>query len=260
MKLFKPALAGLLYIKESYHGFREVHLGESPLRVLPYDRKFWDSVDVGQWEPETLQLYESVISPGMQYCDIGAWIGPTVLYARHCGARVTCFEPDPLAYERLLGNLRLNGALDVRTFQIALGESDSTRTMGALVGSLGKSATSLLGASAQQKVNVTGLTWKTAQTLLGLPVFQFIKIDIEGGEVELLPTMFDYLREFRPVVLLSTHWHFLSDSGRSSLLDSLAALGQLYPGSVALGKNEPYAIDFSDPLTPSRQSQYFLKP
>lgn len=230
------------------------------MRALPYDKAFWDAVDAGQWEPETLLLYESVLSSGMQYCDIGAWIGPTVLYARHCGARVTCFEPDPLAYERLLGNLRLNGALDVSTFQVALGARDSTRTMGAMVGSLGKSATSLFGCLAAQTVNVTGLAWKTAQGLLGLPVFQFIKIDIEGGEVELLPEMFNYLHEFRPAILLSTHWQFLSEPDRASLGSSLAVLGQLYPGSVALEKPGPSAVDFSDPLTSSRHSQFFFKP
>lgn len=251
MKILEPALNKLRHLKQSYRGFREVRLGGSPMRALPYDKAFWDAVDAGQWEPETLQLYESVISPGMQYCDIGAWIGPTVLYARHCGARVTCFEPDPLAYERLLGNLRLNGALDVTTFHCALGKDDGFREMGAMVGSLGKSATSLLGTSAAQKVKVPCLSWSSANALFTLPRFDFIKMDIEGGEVELLPLMLGYLAEYKPSLLLSTHWSFLDERGGNELASSLVSLSSMYKTTHAIEETGQVLVNLADGVRPA---------
>lgn len=245
---------------DHWHGFRRVHLDGSTLQVLPYDKSFWDGVDAGRWENETLRALASVLGPGKRYCDIGAWIGPTVLAAHRRGAEIFCFEPDPLAYERLLGNLRLNGALDVRSFQVALGAEDGVREMGAMVGSLGKSATSLLGAGAQHTVRVTGMTWDTACRVFSLPRFDMIKMDVEGGEVELLPGMLDYLREHKPVLLLSTHWSFLTEEKRKILCNSLAALAALYPDAVALSGPSRGPVDLRDPLTPSHQSIFLLRP
>ncbi len=241
-------------------GFRPVSLGGFDMRVLPYDKQFWDGVQAGTWEPETLEALASVVGPGTAYCDIGAWIGPTVLFARCRGARVTCFEPDPLAYERLLGNLRLNGAFDVRSFPCALGKRDGLRTMGAMVGSLGKSATSFFGTGAAQTVEVASLTWETARRLLELPVFDVLKMDIEGAEVELLPLLLDYLREHRPSLLLSTHWSFLPEADRTSLSASLSELGKIYKSTVALGGSGGLTVDLSDPLTASKQAVFLLKP
>ena len=251
--------ATLLHLKRSYHGFRDVDMGRCRLRVLPYDRSFWDAVDAGHWEPETLHLYDSVISPGMQYCDIGAWIGPTALYARHCGAHVTCFEPDPLAYERLLGNLRLNDALDVTTFHCALARETGFREMGAMVGSLGKSATSLLGSAAAQKVRVPCLSWSSVNAMFSLPRFDFIKIDVEGGEVELLPEMMDYLKEFKPALLLSTHWTFFDKQRTDELCCCLALLASIYGVTNALAGMEQVPVDLTNLPAAGRPSMFFLR-
>ena len=244
---------------DQWRGYREVRLGAKTLKVNPYDKRFWDSVDQGTWENETLQALGSALSPGKKYCDIGAWIGPTVLAAHQHGAEIHCFEPDPLAYERLLGNLRLNGALDVRCLQLALGAVDGPRTMGAMVGSLGKSATSLLGGESQHTVRVSGMTWSTACRVFALPRFDVIKMDIEGGESELLPSMMDYLREFRPVLILSTHWSFLSEDGRGALCASLASLADIYADVRSLTGASGDPCDLKDPLTPSRQSIFVLR-
>lgn len=243
----------------NWRGFRKVSLDGVALKVLPYDKWFWDKVNVGEWERETLSILSRELHPGSRYCDIGAWVGPTVLAACHRGAEVYCFEPDPLAYERLLGNLRLNNLLHVRAFQVALAAGDWTRQMGAMVGSLGKSATSLLGGGVQHRVSVAGMSWKTACRVFDLPCFDLIKMDIEGGEVELLPEMMDYLREFRPTMILSTHWQFLSDDQRGSLAVSLHSLASIYPKVTALAETSSGGVDLADPMTASRQSSFLLQ-
>ena len=70
MTLAGFTLATLRHLKRAYHGCRDVDMGGCRLRVLPYDRSFWDAVDAGHWEPETLHLCSSVISPGMSQVDL----------------------------------------------------------------------------------------------------------------------------------------------------------------------------------------------
>jgi hypothetical protein len=50
-----------------------------------------------------------------------------------------------------------------------------------------------------------------------------IKIDIEGGEFDLLPTMGSFLREARPLLLLSIHAAFFPPDARAARLDPLLA-------------------------------------
>jgi FkbM family methyltransferase len=226
--------------RENLRGWRTVRLDSRPIKVVPfYDEKFWSDVDSGFWEPQTLSLLRSQCGPGSKYCDIGAWVGPTVLHAANLGAQVVCFEPDPLAFERLRGNLRLNGALDVVALNFALGESTSLRKMGALVGSLGKSATSFLGDGAEQTIEAPCLSWNDAMRLLGQPRFDFIKIDIEGGEVELLPVMLDYLETHRPSLFISAHWHFLDQEMGQRLRELLCAVEEIIGGAIGLDGNVP---------------------
>jgi FkbM family methyltransferase len=241
-----------------FRGWRRVHIGKNEFRVNTSNHSFWNSVDSGRWEPETLAILQATLKPGNIYCDIGAWVGPTVLFAHSCGAKVYCFEPDPIAYECLLENLRLNGAFSIRTFQCALGKTDGPRTMGAMVGSLGKSATSLFGVNARQTVSVTGLRWETAKRCFQLPDFDFLKIDIEGGEVELLPQLIEFLRERKPTLLLSTHYSFLPEKERTLLASLLADLDEIYRSAESITSNQRKPVDLRDPNILPSHSVFFL--
>ena len=89
-------------------------------RVAPGNRKFWRKVDAGQWEPETFTVLARCLRADSVYVDVGGWVGPTVLFAAAQGASVYCVEPDPVAYERLLANLRINKVAGVQSFHGAL--------------------------------------------------------------------------------------------------------------------------------------------
>ncbi|MEY8839315.1 FkbM family methyltransferase, partial [Cribrihabitans sp. XS_ASV171] len=55
-------------------------LGDLPFRGDPYHSKFWRKAAAGGWEPETFGVLERHLSAERDYLDIGAWIGPTVMY------------------------------------------------------------------------------------------------------------------------------------------------------------------------------------
>src|SRR5271169_2276295 len=83
---------------------------------------FWRRMQDGAWEPETLWLLDRLLTPGVEFYDIGAWIGPTTLFASMKGVRVVAFEPDPVARKALATNLALNptaGSVSVRPYALA---------------------------------------------------------------------------------------------------------------------------------------------
>lgn len=59
------------------------------------DHRWW-KVFVEQWEADTFRAYRVFIRPGDTVVDVGAWIGPTVMFATACGAgRILAIEPNP---------------------------------------------------------------------------------------------------------------------------------------------------------------------
>jgi len=169
----------------------------------------------------------------MTFCDIGAWVGPISIYAAKLGAEVTCFEPDPVAYERLLFNLHMNIPCGVKSFNLALGGSDGLRRLAPLATVLGQSGSSFYAPPVEsENAQVLALSWSSAGRLLELPAFDIVKIDIEGGEAELLPDMIAWLREHRPHLLLAAHWGFVPAERQSALEKALSELAGIYRAPI----------------------------
>jgi FkbM family methyltransferase len=194
------------------------------LRVDPNHWRFWRKAARGQWEPETLALLEQRLGAEMVLCDIGAWIGPTTIFAARRCRHVYCFEPDTTAYAELLHNLRLNQVENVTPFNIALSASEGLRSLASFGGLPGDSRTSLLAAPDDASgVQALSLRWAHWLALARPPRVDFLKIDIEGGEFELIPSMAAYLAERRPLLLLSTHAPYLPPAERASMMRALSA-------------------------------------
>jgi hypothetical protein len=69
------------------------------------NHRFWqDYFASGTWEAFTLDTIDTYVTPDSTYVDIGAWVGPTVLWAARRGGRVVA------AYQqRLSQRLRRQG-------------------------------------------------------------------------------------------------------------------------------------------------------
>lgn len=224
-QLFKCVKSKLDFVETSVAGIK--------LNAHPLDWNFWVSTHEDSWEPDTIRIFRENLGPGVLYCDIGAWVGPTVLLAAGLGANVTCFEPDPSAYERLLHNIRGNKLSNIQPFQIALSSSDGIRSIVPITKNLGQSSSSIhIQASGKESAGVLALSWDSACRLLKLPNYDFIKIDIEGGEHDLLPSMMSYLAEHRPKVLLSTHLPFIEKNKREDYIKVIDSIWELYPNSA----------------------------
>lgn len=211
-------------------GHYPTRLRGAALRVDPNHWRFWRKAARGLWEPQTLEVLAQRLEPHMVVCDIGAWIGPTaILAARHC-RHVYCFEPDTTAYGELLRNLQLNRIENITPFNLALAATDGMRRVASFGGAPGDSQTSLLAAADDARATqILCLSWARWLELAQPPRIDFLKIDIEGGEFDLLPSMAAYVAAHRPALLLSTHAPYLAPSAREPMLrrlvDALRAYG-----------------------------------
>ncbi|CAG1771783.1 hypothetical protein BAC3_02071 [uncultured bacterium] len=173
---------------------------------------FWIRVSSGQWEPDTLHVFDQFLTKDTSYIDIGAWIGPTVLYAASLAKVVYAFEPDPLAFNDLSTNVALNPQItNIKIYPCFVGVTRGKVTMGSRdLG--GDSMSSTLFASKRTTWLAESIRLEefVSEEKIHSPIF--VKIDIEGGEYSLIPKLQTFFELYRPVVCLSLHPDFLLSS------------------------------------------------
>jgi FkbM family methyltransferase len=179
-----------------------------------HHRDFWNWYESAAWEPDTIAAFEQFLDDGARYMDLGAWIGPTALLAAATAGRVACVEPDSVARDELKRNLALNpdAAAKTTVFPFAVAATDGTATLSS-PGEAGESLSSIVGhfeGETASRVETVAI----ARFLEDEPA-DFLKIDIEGAEYELVPAMEATIRDRRPTLYLSTHPNLILD--KSSL-------------------------------------------
>jgi FkbM family methyltransferase len=163
------------------------------------------------WPGFAFKAFDAFLTPDSVYVDIGAWIGPTVLYASKIAKKVIAFEPDPIAYHHLVKNIGLNEAdKNVVPYPIAV----SSDWKGIPFGSL---ATKKFGSSMSSELWGTTTGMQVPAISLESVVTMspdFIKIDIEGGERYIFESYVNnmVLGSYMPTIHLSLHTPWFKDS------------------------------------------------
>jgi FkbM family methyltransferase len=189
---------------------------EFDVQSSPQYTAFWERVAGDTWEPNTLRILREYLKPNETMLDIGAWIGPTVLYGAQFAKNVVAIEPDPVAHGELSANLALNpkteGRVEVVNVCLAPTSSPVTLYCGGFhhtdTSSFGDSMTSLLSSPVtdeQSQVQVQGITIAELEARCDFSDLGFVKMDIEGGEYVLLTTMGDFFNTYRPTLYISFH-------------------------------------------------------
>lgn len=171
-------------------------------------RAFWDFYESGAWEPDTVAVFARFLRPNTRYVDLGAWIGPTVLLAAPSVARVACAEPDPLAFAALSANLELNPEAAAKTVAVpaALGPGDGTSVLSSRGGGGDSNSSVARPGDAGARWDVEQVSFATLLSRAGLDGADFVKIDIEGAEYDLVPAMAG-----RPTLYIAFHPNLLVD-------------------------------------------------
>lgn len=180
-----------------------------------FNQLFWNYVSSGKWEPHTFEIIDNFVSENSSVIDIGSWIGPISLFMAGKGAQVYSVEPDPVAYQELISNLKLNPALDqrIQSFNFAIAPEDKEIKLYARK-SHGDSSSSILNRieDTNDHIYVKGVSFSHFLKMSKLTQVDFIKMDIEGGEFEVLPAIAPMLEKLgMPTVFVSFHYSYLNE-------------------------------------------------
>lgn len=200
--------------------------------------KFWMEYETGVWEPNTLKVIEKILSPDKVYVDIGAWIGPTVLYATNFCKKSYAIEPDPVAYAELIKNVNLNPKLDIECHNLMIGDKDGKGSLLSYT-QYGDSMSVIEGAPTHEGrplcSEVESLTLETFLNNIPEKISDIglIKMDIEGGEVIVFKNAYDFIKQTMPNIYISLHpcWFGIGDEFNENveiILDFIKIYGNAY--------------------------------
>lgn len=167
---------------------------------------------IGSLSPEESFL-EQLSLDGETVFDVGGYEGIfTLFFARRVGAsgRVVTFEPNPRNYVRIVENVRLNGFANVTVRQVALGSAPG---MAALVFPSDETARGSIehhiADTIRQEKHVDAIEVEVDtldhQIALGLPEPDFVKLDVEGLERDVLDGMRTLLSRRHPRLYIEVH-------------------------------------------------------
>ncbi len=178
-----------------------------PIRGGPLAGKRWIVTSgsrflVGDYEPEKSGAIRAHVKPGDVVFDIGAHVGYfTVLMSERAGpgGRIFAFEPRPLNQRFLARHLRVNGCTNVEVFPTSVGDREGPARLDTSTGT-GTGRISPTGQVPVQMLTIDGLVESGR-----LPPPDFVKIDVEGGEMDVLRGARETLERYRPLMVLATH-------------------------------------------------------
>jgi FkbM family methyltransferase len=196
----------------------------------PQSGAFQAACEQGIYESENLQILAALIRPGTVYFDVGANIGlmAAPFLFHDADRRVVSFEPSPTALPYLRRTVRESGyGVRWQIVEKAVGASEGKTTFhvgaaGALYD--GIKDTERAGNTTVRDATMTTLDveWKR----LNQPCVSVIKIDVEGGELDVLAGASECLRSQQPDILLEWNATNIIPYGRHALelLDYAATL------------------------------------
>ena len=175
--------------------------------IMTAEQQFWSDLDLS----------------GMTVYDIGAFHGLLTLVFASRAKTVVCFEPNTQNRKRLMENLMLNGIKNVEVRKAGVGSQRETRRMVGIPLMPGgssvdeKTVEELLRAGTKtivEDIPIVTLDQEICEAKLPAP--DFIKIDIEGWEIEALRGARNSLEFYKPQLFLEMHGETLREKKRKA--------------------------------------------
>lgn len=167
----------------------------------------------GQYSPGEVAVFKRFVTKDALAVEVGANMGAHTLALARFAGTVVAFEPQRIAFQVLCGNLALNSLYNVHAFHGAVGAVDGF--------------THIEFASPWHECNYGGISTGPEgevvplRTLDGmkLPALDFLKLDCEGAEPDVLAGAVETIRCHWPAIYLEF------DSNRERIVDLLRSLG-----------------------------------
>lgn len=158
----------------------------------------------GDYEAVETAVMEDLVKPGWTAIDAGANYGWHAIHlAKWVGAegRVYAFEPVPASFQELAENIELNRCRNLKAYDLALGNQEGQIPMMVPAIPLGAGAASQF-LDMGEKFLVPVQKLDDFLDRQGIDRVDFLKADIEGGELNLLRGAVNLLSRLRPTILL----------------------------------------------------------
>lgn len=204
-----------------------------PIKVVWNDRVGLEIIQSGFHDADNVQVLAQFMKPGMIFFDVGAHIGQYTLVASQAGGptgRIHSFEPDPESFVVLKHNLRINDLNNVKANQTALfSKKDNRKFFISWPEFMG--GNSLWCESGEWPGRVFDVSCDTLDDYVcsqGVSRIDVMKVDVEGGEVDLLLGAKTALGgEIKPAILIEFNGPALVRAGHtcSELAELLQDLG-----------------------------------
>lgn len=203
------------------------------------DDKYLQEVN-GVFEPDMVQLFRSLVRQSDTVLDIGANIGCTTILFADIAQIVHSFEPSPSTFAFLQKNIKNANAQNVFLNNVGLGrEAGEFELTFASDNRSGGFVSNKLNASDGHNVEririVQGDSYLESA---GIKEVNFIKIDVEGFEKEVIEGLQKTIQRCRPVIALELNHWCLNAFQRISVPDFFDFLRQHFPYLYAVDKND----------------------
>jgi FkbM family methyltransferase len=156
----------------------------------------------GVYEPDILSVIKKHLSPDSVYVDIGANIGQHTLFAAfHLNpkGKVIAFEPIPQLVTQIQESIKLNSFTNITLHQVACSNKADVVILWKNPSNIGGSGFHHADASLE---SIVVKTTPADKILMSEPKIDFIKIDTEGHELEVLQGLQETIKRHKPTLLV----------------------------------------------------------
>jgi FkbM family methyltransferase len=160
----------------------------------------------------TLQYLDfAQLKPGANVIDLGTYSALTAIaFSKEVGAkgRVLALEPDPINFRSAEYNLamhkKVNGLDNVTLVPMAASDRDGELELSS-EGTMGSALVSIVGGYRGVTVKVQARTLMSLANEFGLGTVDFVKVDIEGAELFVVPQSAEFLAMYKPRLIIEGH-------------------------------------------------------
>lgn len=211
-----------------------VEIGEKKYTLVS-DDQYLKQIQ-GRFEPKIVKLFKTVANNSEVILDIGANIGCTALLFSELAQQVYAFEPAPSTFHFLKQNIDNSGLDNIALQNIGLGAEPGEFTLtfspANRSGGFVSNRTQVNAGHVTEKIMVRQLD--EVLRSLDISKVDFIKIDVEGFERQVLQGATQALSTYQPTVVLELNHWCLNVFQRTSIPDFLDFLRSQFPILLAI--------------------------
>lgn len=222
-----PRKVGRLFC-DNMKAFIRTHHG-ARLAIAPHSLDVYAYIvsNGGSWAPNLLEICRKFLAEGSTFYDIGSNVGyfSIELSCLFNGLRVIAFEPQPDLAHILAVSAALNGFKGISVYDLVLGCEDGLVDI--YIPSHSIHASLISREKGAQKLRRRISTLDCLVQSHAIPPPEFIKIDVEGAELEVFRGATETIKDHSPYILFEADCN-MSRFGytRSDLIRLLGGLSQ----------------------------------